>query len=60
MDYYLGYATNELTPPDIDGRSKVVSKDTMEVVEAAMPSLMRMFCGADDVVRYEADGPEEE
>jgi hypothetical protein len=60
MSYYLGEANHELTPPSIDGRSKVVSKDLMEVVEAAMPSLMRMFCSADDVIRFEPDGPEDE
>jgi hypothetical protein len=60
MAYYLGEATHELTPPDVDGRSKVVSKDLLEVVESAMPSLMRMFCGADDVIRFEAEGPEDE
>jgi hypothetical protein len=60
MAYYLGEASHELTPPDVDGRSKVVSKDLLEVVESAMPSLMRMFCGADDVIRFEAEGPEDE
>jgi len=60
MAYYLGEASHELTPPAIDGRSKVVSKDLMEVVEAAMPSLMRMFCSADDVIRFEPEGPEDE
>jgi hypothetical protein len=60
MAYYLGEASYELTPPDIDGRSQIVSKDLLEVVESAMPSLMRMFCGADDVIRFEAEGPEDE
>ena len=60
MAYYLGEASHELIPPDVDGRSKVVSKDLLEVVESAMPSLMRMFCGADDVIRFEAEGPEDE
>lgn len=60
MAYYLGDARYELSPPDIDGRSRVVSKDLMEVVEQMMPSLMRMFCGADDVVRFEPEGPGDE
>lgn len=37
----------------MDGRSKVVSKQLMEVVEWAMPSLMRMFCADDDIIRFE-------
>lgn len=51
--FYIGYATGVLAPPDVDGRSKVVSKQLMEVVEWAMPSLMRMFCAADDIIRFE-------
>lgn len=53
MAYYLGEPEGELAPPEIEGRSQVVSKDLMETVEWVMPSLMRMFCGADDVVRFE-------
>lgn len=60
MAYYMGDARYELSPPDIDGRSRVVSKDLMEVIEQMMPSLMRMFCGADDVIRFEPEGPEDE
>lgn len=56
----MGHAEHELIPPDVDGRSKVVSKDLMEVVEWMMPSLMRIFCGADDVIRFEPEGPEDE
>ena len=60
MYFYLGAATGELSPPEIEGRSQVVSKDVMDCVEWMMPGLMREFCGADDVVRFEPDGPEDE
>ena len=40
MEFYLGEARGELAPPDTEGRSGVVSKDLMDVVEWAMPALM--------------------
>src|SRR5690606_28345346 len=60
MEFYLGEAKGELAPPDTPGRSKVVSKDLMDTVEWAMPSLMDMFAGSDDIIRFEPDGPEDE
>lgn len=56
----MGEATGELAPPDMIGRSKVVSKDLMDTVEWAMPSLMKMFASADDVIRFEPESPEDE
>lgn len=38
---------------EIKDRSTVVSRDVLEVVEWTMPSLMRMFCGGAQVVRYQ-------
>lgn len=60
MEYYLGEAKGELAPPDTPGRSRVVSKDLMDTVEWAMPSLMDIFAGSDDIIRFEPDGPEDE
>lgn len=60
MAFYLGEAKDELSPPDTPGRSKVVSKDLMDTVEWAMPSLMDTFCSSDDIVRFEPDGPEDD
>lgn len=45
---------------EVDGRSKVVSKDLQDAVEWAMPSLMRMFHGTDQPVSFEPAGPEDE
>lgn len=60
MEFYLGEAKGELAPPDTPGRSKVVSKDLMDTVEWAMPSLMDIFASSDDIIRFEPDGPEDE
>jgi len=55
MAFYVGEAKGILAPPDVDGRSKVVSKELMEVVEWAMPVFMRMYCGTDDIVKFEPE-----
>lgn len=60
LDYYMGNATGYLSPPDVDGRSSVVDKTLMEAIEWIMPSFMRLFCGSDQVVRFEADAQEDE
>lgn len=56
----MGEPFGELAPPAMDGRSKVVTRDTMETVEWLMPSLMRMFCSMDEVVRFEPNCYEDE
>lgn len=55
MEFYLGEAKGDLAPPEVSGRSKVVSKDLMDTVEWMMPSLMRMFASADDIIRFEPE-----
>ena len=60
MAYYLGEAKGDLAPPDIDGRSRVVSKDLMDTVEWAMPGIMEALTGADDVVTFRARRREDE
>lgn len=60
MEFYLGEAKGRLAPPDVPGRSSVVSKDLMDTVEWAMPSLMDIFASSDDIIRFEPDGPEDE
>lgn len=59
-EFYHGEAKGMLSPPDIDGRSRVVSKDLMDVVEWAMPALMDVFAASDEIIRFEPDGPEDE
>lgn len=58
MDYYLGDMSKDMPAPD--GRSSAVSTDVADAVEGLMPSLMDIFCGSDEVVRFEPVGPEDE
>lgn len=57
-DYYLGDVSQDM--PNEEGRSSAVSMDVMEAVEGLMPSLMEIFCGGDQVVRFDPVGPEDE
>jgi len=43
-----------------DGLSTVVSRDTMEAVEAMLPPLVRPFVAGDEVVVFQPTGPEDE
>jgi hypothetical protein len=54
--YYRG----ERLGNELDGRSQVVSRDVAEAVDAMLPSLMKIFAGGDEVVRFEPVGPEDE
>ena len=58
MDYYLGDMTKDM--PAQDGRSRAVSTDVADTIEGLMPSLMDIFAGSDEVVRFEPVGPEDE
>lgn len=50
--YYYGEAKEDLSPPEVDGRSSAVSTDLSDVVEWVMPALMKMFAGGDEVVQF--------
>src|SRR6478736_10279554 len=58
MDYYLGDMRKDM--PAQDGRSRAVSTDVADTIEGLMPSLMDIFAGPDEVVRFEPVGPEDE
>lgn len=58
MDYYLGNMEKDM--PAQDGRSRAVSTDVADTIEGLMPSLMDIFAGSDEVVRFEPVGPEDE
>ena len=58
--YYLGLAVGDLSPPEIDGRSSVVSTDVRDTIESMLPQLMVTFCGGDKVAEFEATKPEDE
>jgi hypothetical protein len=43
-----------------EGRSQVVATDLRDTVLWAMPQLLRVFLGGDELVRFDARGPEDE
>ncbi len=57
MDYYMGDMSVDM--PAQDGRSSAVSTDVMDTIEGLMPSLMEIFAGSDEVVKFEPVGPED-
>src|SRR6516162_11113371 len=57
MDYYNGDMSADM--PAQDGRSRAVSTDVADTIEGLMPSLMEVFAGSDDVVRFEPVGPQD-
>lgn len=58
--YYLGLAVGDLSPPEVDGRSSVVSTDVRDTIESMLPQLMVTFCGGDSIVEFEPQNPEDE
>jgi len=56
LDYYLKkpYGNEE------EGSSKVITSDVADVVDGMMPSLLRIFTSADNLVSFDAVGPEDE
>lgn len=60
MVYYLGEPKLDLSPPEVDGRSSVISPDVRNTIESMLPQLMVKFCGGDTVVEFEPTKPNEE
>ena len=56
LDRYFGRAYGN----EMEGRSKVVSKDLSDAVDWIMPSLIRVFLSTDSIVRFDPVGPEDE
>ena len=56
VEYYYGNSIGN----EIEGRSQVVSHDVFEVVEWAMPHIMKVFTGSDRIAEFEPTGPEDE
>src|SRR5207253_2955323 len=57
-EYYLGQMDQDM--PAAEGRSRAVSSDVADTIEGLMPGLMDIFCGTDEVVRFEPVGAEDE
>lgn len=58
--YYLGLPVGDLAPPEVEGRSTVVSTDVRDTVESMLPQLMVTFTGSDCVCEFEATKPQDE
>jgi hypothetical protein len=58
MDFYLGHMERVL--PTIVGRSTAVSTDVADTIEGLMPSLMDIFCGSEQVVKFEPTRADDE
>lgn len=56
LDRYFGTNFN----PAPDGRSQVRDRTTYETVEWIKPSLLRIYAGSDEVVKFDPQGPEDE
>lgn len=50
--YYLGEPIEDLAPPAIPGRSRVVSTDVSDTIEWVLPALMEIFTAGDNVVEF--------
>lgn len=60
MYYYLGEKIGDLAPPEVDGRSSVISTDVRDTIEAMMPQLVVTFCGGDVIAEFEATQQDDE
>lgn len=56
MDRYLGEDYGD----EVEGRSKVKTREVLETIEGVMPSLMRIFADAENLVVFAPQGPEDE
>lgn len=57
IEYYLGDVSTDLPAPE--GRSSAVSTDVSDTIEGMMPTLMDIFTGGEEVVRFDPVGPED-
>jgi hypothetical protein len=54
-DYYLSKPLGN----EIEGQSQVVTSDVSDVVDSIMPSLLRLFTTAENLVAFDPTGPED-
>lgn len=55
LEYYLG----EEYGNEIQDRSQVITRETLEVVESTLPYLLKTFTSGDQVVKFDPVGPED-
>jgi hypothetical protein len=56
LEYYLRQPYGN----EVEGRSQIVTGEVAEVVDGAIPQLIRVFTQADDIVRFEPKSPGDE
>ena len=56
----IQYYNGEEYGNEVDGRSRIVTREVAEAVDGAMPALMRVFTSSDEVVMFEPNGPGDE
>ncbi len=45
---------------ETEGKSQIVTGEVAEAIDGALPSLIRIFTGSDDIVVFEPQGPKDE
>lgn len=55
-NYYLSKPFGD----EIPGQSQVVTSDVADVIDGIMPSLLRLFTTSDNLINFDAVGPEDE
>ena len=58
--YYLGLPQGDLSPPQVDGRSSVVSTDVADTIEWMLPSLLKIFTASDTACEFAPQKREDE
>jgi soluble cytochrome b562 len=58
--FYLAEAKGELAPPEIEGRSTVVSTDVSDTIEWMLPNLLKIFTAGDNAVEFAPQRQEDE
>jgi hypothetical protein len=56
LERYLGEPYGD----EVEGRSQVRTREVLETVEGILPSLVRIFAESDNMVMFDATGPEDE
>ena len=56
----IQYYNGEEYGNEVEGRSRIVTREVAEAIDGALPSLMRVFTASDDVVMFEPNGPDDE
>jgi hypothetical protein len=57
LNYYNGDMKTDM--PSLEGRSKAVSLDVYDTIESMMPDLVEIFASGEEVVKFNAVGPED-